>query len=45
MIQIHLGETSQPLDFVACLVAVRPDTLKLASLTFKILWEVDLYHV
>ena len=41
MIQIHSGETSQPWDFVACLVAAQPHTLKLASLTFKILWEVE----
>ena len=33
MIQIHSAETSQPRDFVACLVAARPHTLKLASLT------------
>ena len=41
MIQIHSGETSQPPDFVACSLAARPHALKLTSLTFKNLWEVD----
>ena len=42
MIQIHSGKTSRPRDFVARSVAARPHALKLASLTFKNLWEVDL---
>ena len=41
MIHIHSGETSQPRDFVARSVAACPHALKLASLTFKNLWEVD----
>ena len=41
MIQIHSGKTSRPRDFVARSVAARPYALKLASLTFKNLWEVD----
>ena len=42
MIQIHSREKSRPPDFVACSVAARPHALKLASLTFKNLLEVDL---
>ena len=42
MIQIHSGEASRPRDFVAISVDARPHALKLASLTFKNLWEVDL---
>ena len=42
MIQIHSGETSRPQDFVARSVATRPLALKLASLAFKNLGEVDL---
>ena len=42
MIQIHSGETIRPRDFLARSVAARPHALKLASLTFKNLWEVDL---
>ena len=38
----HLGETSRPPDFIAQSVTARPHALKLASLTFKNLWEVDL---
>ena len=41
MIQIHSGDTSRPRDFFGHLVAVRPHALKLASLTFKNLWEID----
>ena len=42
MIQIHSSETSQPQDFMACSVAVRPHALKLTFLTFKNICEVDL---
>ena len=42
MIQIHSGEASRPRHFVAHSVAVRPHALKLASLTFKNSWEVNL---
>ena len=42
MIQIHSGETSRPWDFVTRLVAARPHALKLISLTFKKLREVNL---
>ena len=45
MIQIHSGETSRPWDFVARLVTARPHALKLISLTFKKLREVDLKQV
>ena len=41
MILIHSVKTSRPRDFVARSVAARPHALKLASLTFKNLWEVD----
>ena len=41
-IQIHSGETGRTREFVARSVATRPHTLKLASLTFKKLWEVNL---
>ena len=42
MIQIHSGKTSRPWDFVSRSVTARPHALKLTSLTFKSLWEVDL---
>ena len=42
MIQIQSGETSQPQDFVTSSIPAQPLALKLASLTFKNLWEVDL---
>ena len=42
MIQIHSGETSLPRDLVVRSFAARPHALKLALLTFKNLWEVEL---
>ena len=42
MIQIHSGETSRLRDFIARSVAARPHAMKLASLTFKNLSQVDL---
>ena len=42
MIQIQSGETSRRRDFVTSSIPVRPHALKLASLTFKNFWEVDL---
>ena len=42
MIQIQSGEISRPRDFVTSSIPARPHALKLASLTFKNLWEVDL---
>ena len=45
IIQNHSRETGRPRDFVARSVATRPPALKLASLTFKKLWEVNLSQV
>ena len=42
MFQIRSGETSRPREFAARSVAARPHSLKLASLTLKNLWAVDL---